>query len=145
MNQSDLTIGMSGGEIATLQEALQRLRFFIPASEIADTYFGPATRQAVARFQTQQRLPATGVVDSKTAAAVSAISPPPRVSDSVSNPAPSAATVAGASAPPRGLPAAPAPTFAPPRARGVAISHGFGSRVRRERQLGDPRLGIEGA
>ena len=66
MSQADLTLGMSGDAVAALQAALQRRRFYIPPSETATGYFGPATQQAVVQFQTTHGLQATGVADERT-------------------------------------------------------------------------------
>lgn len=54
---------MHGYDVQELQERLQELRYDPGAS---DGLFGPATANAVARFQADNNLPSTGIVDAQT-------------------------------------------------------------------------------
>lgn len=63
-----MTYGSSGLEVTNLQNALNRSGTGI--SIIADGKFGPGTLAAVKKFQTAKGLPATGLVDAQTKAAL---------------------------------------------------------------------------
>jgi peptidoglycan L-alanyl-D-glutamate endopeptidase CwlK len=70
--------GASGAEVTALQNQLKE-RGFPPGA--IDGTFGPGTEAAVLAFQRSERLPATGIVDEPTAAALEAAAsvaaPPP--------------------------------------------------------------------
>ena len=70
MNGSDLSLGMSGTEVGTLQEMLRQLGFHIPSAEIEAGFFGPGTREGVLQLQARNGLPPTGIVDAATAASL---------------------------------------------------------------------------
>jgi peptidoglycan hydrolase-like protein with peptidoglycan-binding domain len=59
----DLSPGMRGEDVRLLHSELNQLGFPIPISETAAGFFGRATLDAVERFQTQNSLPVTGIVD----------------------------------------------------------------------------------
>jgi hypothetical protein len=59
----ELSEGMSGSDVGALQIRLTRLGLF---NEGATSLFGPATRAAVATFQSQHGLPVTGIADIAT-------------------------------------------------------------------------------
>ncbi|MDA9293083.1 peptidoglycan-binding protein, partial [bacterium] len=63
-----LRVGAYGSDVVSLQRALIAAGINVPGG--ADGKFGPATRQAVVRFQTAQSLPATGEVDQVTSNAL---------------------------------------------------------------------------
>ena len=67
MNGSALSLGTSGTEVSTLQEALRQLGFHVPPSEIEAGLFGPGTRESVVQLQIRNGLPTTGIVDAATA------------------------------------------------------------------------------
>jgi len=58
-----LAPGMKGNEVMLLQLQLQRLGFY---SDAVDGLYGPATQEAVADFQREIGLPATGALDQLT-------------------------------------------------------------------------------
>jgi peptidoglycan hydrolase-like protein with peptidoglycan-binding domain len=62
-----LTTGDSGTEVELLQRRLREQNYF---DSPVTGYFGPITREAVVSFQAAQRLPATGVADTSTLAAL---------------------------------------------------------------------------
>lgn len=63
-----LKAGSLGTSVRALQEALMKAGITVRGG--ADGIFGPATAQALKQFQTSQGLPATGVVDDATVAAL---------------------------------------------------------------------------
>jgi peptidoglycan L-alanyl-D-glutamate endopeptidase CwlK len=69
---STLQEGASGAEVTTLQQQL-KVRGFPPGA--IDGIFGPGTEAAVLAFQKSEGLAANGMVDSQTAAALSAATP----------------------------------------------------------------------
>jgi peptidoglycan hydrolase-like protein with peptidoglycan-binding domain len=83
MSSPELSIGAYGEDVRQLQASLLQAGYHIPAPEAARGFFGPATRQAVQRWQARNRLPATGVAETQAAAALIAPTteadvPPPR-------------------------------------------------------------------
>ncbi len=62
-----LRIGSTGSEVTTLQEDLQRLRYF---NGRVTGYFGEETRQAVIRFQQANGILADGIVGARTLALI---------------------------------------------------------------------------
>ena len=64
----DLSIGSSGSKVRQMQQQLNRIHQNYPAipTVTADGVFGPATRDAVRKFQSVFGLPATGIVDYPT-------------------------------------------------------------------------------
>lgn len=64
----DLTIGSTGSKVRQMQEQLNRISKNYPAipSITADGTYGPATAEAVRKFQNVFGLPQTGVVDYPT-------------------------------------------------------------------------------
>jgi peptidoglycan hydrolase-like protein with peptidoglycan-binding domain len=64
---AQISVGDSGTEVQRLQEALSRRGVF---GAKATGFYGPLTRNAVASFQSSQRLPATGQADSATLSAL---------------------------------------------------------------------------
>ncbi|MGB3653047.1 MAG: peptidoglycan-binding protein, partial [Rivularia sp. (in: cyanobacteria)] len=75
-NREIISIGCRGEWISQLQQRLKDLNYF---SGNPTGYFGPVTRDAVARFQQDNRLPTTGNVDKRTWVAMNSqiISPSP--------------------------------------------------------------------
>jgi phospholipase C/peptidoglycan hydrolase-like protein with peptidoglycan-binding domain len=71
-----LHLGAFGDEVAKLHQALAQRGCPISAQEVKRKFFGPGTREALLEFQKRQRLDATGTLDAKTAAALSAPPPP---------------------------------------------------------------------
>lgn len=65
---SSLGLGSSGPLVTELQDDLRRLRYL---NTISTGYYGPVTRDAVARFQRDYGIAATGTADSRTLAAIS--------------------------------------------------------------------------
>ena len=65
---SDLTIGSRGEKVLQMQEQLNRIARNYPAlpTIAADGIYGPATANAVRKFQEIFDLPVTGVVDYAT-------------------------------------------------------------------------------
>lgn len=65
---SDLSIGSTGDKVRQMQEQLARISQSYPAipTVTPDGIYGPATREAVERFQQVFGLPVTGVVDYPT-------------------------------------------------------------------------------
>jgi peptidoglycan hydrolase-like protein with peptidoglycan-binding domain len=63
----DLSFGMESAEVATLQAAL-RARGYL---EVVTGYFGPLTRDAVRRFQSDHQITPTGSYGPRTRAALS--------------------------------------------------------------------------
>ena len=68
-----------GDEVAVLHQCLAQRGYPVSAQDVTRKFFGPGTREALLEFQKRQRLDATGTVDAKTAAALSAPPPPPGV------------------------------------------------------------------
>jgi peptidoglycan hydrolase-like protein with peptidoglycan-binding domain len=64
-----IAIGMEGGIVKALQDALISLGYYVGATG-ADGIFGPATEQAVRRFQAAQGLQTDGIVGPWTEAAL---------------------------------------------------------------------------
>ncbi len=64
----DLTVGSTGEKVMQMQEQLARISRSYPAipTITPDGIFGPATREAVEKFQSVFGLPVTGVVDYRT-------------------------------------------------------------------------------
>ena len=69
---STLQEGASGAEVTALQTGLKNKGF--PPGAV-DGNFGPGTEAAVLAFQKSEGIPASGIVDAQTAAALSAASP----------------------------------------------------------------------
>src|ERR1700741_389017 len=80
MSVLNLAAGMYGPEVREVQQQLQLQGYDVSSSEIERSFFGPATRAALLRWQQQHGLPPTGVLDKATrtalAATVSATSRP---------------------------------------------------------------------
>ncbi|MBL0351166.1 MAG: peptidoglycan-binding protein [Dechloromonas sp.] len=68
-----LNLQVQGPEVADLHEALALLGFAIAKSEQTKQRFGPTTQAALSKFQTVQKLAATGEVDAATADALNAV------------------------------------------------------------------------
>lgn len=64
----DLTVGSTGEKVRQIQEQLARISRSYPAipTVTPDGIFGPATREAVERFQSIFGLPVTGIIDYRT-------------------------------------------------------------------------------
>ncbi len=64
----DLTVGSTGDKVRQIQEQLARISRSYPAipTVTPDGIFGPATREAVERFQAVFGLPVTGIIDYRT-------------------------------------------------------------------------------
>lgn len=64
----DLSVGSSGSKVRQMQQQLNRIHQNYPAipTVTADGIYGPATRDAVRKFQSVFGLPATGIVDYPT-------------------------------------------------------------------------------
>jgi hypothetical protein len=69
----DLKQDLTGEDVRQLHTELTQLGFSVPATEAQQGLFGPGTRDLVLNFQKQHNLPATGVVDAATNAAMSAL------------------------------------------------------------------------
>ena len=69
----NLTQGLTGADVGTLQSELTTLGYSIPATEQQGSSFGAATLAAVEQFQTAQALTANGTVDATTAAALTTV------------------------------------------------------------------------
>jgi kumamolisin len=61
-----LAVGASGDSVLRLHSFLMQNGYQIPPSESRRRFFGPATRQAVLRFQQKNRLPMSGMIDAET-------------------------------------------------------------------------------
>jgi hypothetical protein len=61
-------IGISGGDVISLQSILQNQGFSISYSEINSSFFGPSTQAAVRGFQQKYGISATGFVGPRTRA-----------------------------------------------------------------------------
>ncbi len=66
MSSKSLTVGMVGENVAALQQALSALGLSIPDEETKRRFFGPATREAVRKFQERHGLKVTGEIDAST-------------------------------------------------------------------------------
>src|SRR5260221_419704 len=66
----DLKLDLSGEEVKLLHAELAQIGLAVTAAEQQRVFFGPATREAVVRFQQEHHLPASGIVDAATAAAI---------------------------------------------------------------------------
>jgi hypothetical protein len=66
----NLKLDQRGDDVRALHSELQLLGIAVPEGERQQGLFGPGTREAIVRFQTEQGLPATGIVDAATAAAL---------------------------------------------------------------------------
>lgn len=66
----NLRLGMRGGEVAILQEFLQKNNWGIPNDGPVTGYYGKVTVNAVKKFQVANGLPAEGEVGSKTRAII---------------------------------------------------------------------------
>src|SRR5689334_8587041 len=66
----NLTVGLTGPDVAELQSELIKLGFAVPAAEQQASSYGQGTLAAVRQFQTAQSIVVTGIVDATTAAAV---------------------------------------------------------------------------
>src|SRR5258708_30093367 len=63
----DLKLDLSGEDVKLLHAELAQIGLTVAAAEQQRAFLGPGTREAVVRFQQEQHLPATGVVDAATA------------------------------------------------------------------------------
>lgn len=63
----DLKRGMSGPEVATLQNNLTLIGYTIADKELADDFFGNSTHEAVVDFQKKSKLVPNGIFDAKAA------------------------------------------------------------------------------
>lgn len=77
----DLSVGMSGSDVTSLQRMLV-MRGFLAQSSITG-YFGQQTQTALSSFQTQEGISGTGYAGPKTRAAI-ACEPPPATGTSTS-------------------------------------------------------------
>jgi glyoxylase I family protein len=62
-----LSVGDSGSHVAHLHEKLRASGLTVPGDEIRRTFFGPATRDAVLKYQAEHGLTPTGIIDQPTA------------------------------------------------------------------------------
>jgi outer membrane biosynthesis protein TonB len=69
----DLKTGDSGDDVRELHTELNSLGYTVPQSDQQGASFGAGTNAAVRQFQTDHSLPATGTVDTATAAAMSSV------------------------------------------------------------------------
>jgi Neuraminidase-like domain/Putative peptidoglycan binding domain/Salmonella virulence plasmid 28.1kDa A protein len=69
----DLKTGDSGDDVRELHTELNSLGYTVPQSDQQGASFGAGTNAAVRQFQTDHSLPATGTVDTATAAALSSV------------------------------------------------------------------------
>jgi len=67
-----LSQGMQGRDVRLLQQELKKLKFAIPDNELSESNFSDGTREAVLKFQNNNRLTPTGEVDAETAKAINA-------------------------------------------------------------------------
>ena len=68
MSPIDLIVGTYGQEVKDLQKQLRLQGYDVAASEVERGFFGPTTRAALLRWQTEHRLQATGILDATTSA-----------------------------------------------------------------------------
>jgi glycosidase len=66
MAKLQLAVGAFGDEVKNLHRNLIRHGLGIPSSEVDRAFFGPATRDAVLKWQRNHGLPVTGIVDERT-------------------------------------------------------------------------------
>src|SRR6266568_5470106 len=66
MDLTRLSVGDSGSKIARVHERLKTAGFTVPGDETRRMFFGPATRDAVLRYQAVHGLAATGIIDEPT-------------------------------------------------------------------------------
>jgi hypothetical protein len=66
----ELSAGMQGSEVGLLHTELALIGIEVSADERTASVYGPGTEQAVAEFQRGNNLPASGVVDKRTAALI---------------------------------------------------------------------------
>jgi peptidoglycan hydrolase-like protein with peptidoglycan-binding domain len=67
-----LSVGAFGDDAASLHGRLQSHGYDVSSAEVDRRFFGPGTRAVLQQFQTDHDLPATGVVDAATSAALAA-------------------------------------------------------------------------
>ena len=72
MANSPLAVGAYGDAVVRLQSFLIEQGYPIPLSESKRRFFGPSTRQAVLRFQRENALPSSGMIDAETSKRMSA-------------------------------------------------------------------------
>jgi glycosidase len=72
MPKLKLEVGLFGEEVKNLHRNLAKQGFAIPSSEVDRAFFGPGTRDGVIQWQRAHGLPATGIVDERTSAALEA-------------------------------------------------------------------------
>jgi peptidoglycan hydrolase-like protein with peptidoglycan-binding domain len=71
LGQEVLELGNHGEAVSRMQRALSAAGCTLPRFG-ADGWFGPETKKALERFQTQAQLPVTGILDAHTLAALDA-------------------------------------------------------------------------
>ena len=76
MANSPLAVGAYGDAVVRLQSFLIEQGYPISLSESKRRFFGPSTRQAVLRFQRENGLPPSGMIDAETARRMSVAMPP---------------------------------------------------------------------
>jgi len=69
----DLKLELDGDDVRLLQTELAQIGLPVPEDERERGFFGHGTFQAVTRFQAEQRLERTGVVDTETAKAINGV------------------------------------------------------------------------
>jgi peptidoglycan hydrolase-like protein with peptidoglycan-binding domain len=69
----NLKLDQRGDDVRALHTETELLGIAVPDAERQQGHFGPGTRDAVTRFQTAHGLPATGIVDAATVAAIDAV------------------------------------------------------------------------
>lgn len=69
-----LMVRRSGDDVKELQSELTALGFDVPEDEISRAFFGQGTRDAVYKFQQDNGLPASGIVNQETADKLSEMS-----------------------------------------------------------------------
>jgi Tc toxin complex TcA C-terminal TcB-binding domain/Neuraminidase-like domain/Putative peptidoglycan binding domain len=68
-----LSLGLQGDDVARLQRALQTLGRNVPLAETQANLFGPSTTAVLKALQADLGMPATGVVDAATVAAINRV------------------------------------------------------------------------
>jgi len=86
MAKLNLEVGAFGDEVKNLHRNLISHGLRIPSSEVDRAFFGPATRDAVFRWQRSHGLPVTGIVDEQTNATLEAAPQPTSVQPQDSGP-----------------------------------------------------------